>query len=126
MNNVQLRGRLTTDPEVRTFLRGDEQGCVASFVLAVPDRTSRKDEQGNYETSFIRCSLFGKGAEVMESFGCKGTEIIVSQGKIVTGSYDKDGTKVYTTEVSVQTFEFVSGTKSKEEHSKNDKKDSKK
>lgn len=114
-NNVFLKGRLTAEPEVRNYLLKDgSQGTVAAFTLAVPDRTARKDEHGNFPADFIRCSAFGRNAEVLESFATKGTEILITTAKLTSGSYEKDGVTVFSTEVTITAFEFVSGTKTKE------------
>ena len=65
MNNVTLRGRLTADPEIRNYMMKDgSTGTVAAFTLAVPDRTAKRDENGNFQAYFIRCSSFGKNAEI--------------------------------------------------------------
>lgn len=115
MNNVTLRGRLTADPEMRTYMMKDgSTGTVAAFTLAVPDRTARRDENNNFPADFIRCSCFGKNAEVMESFAMKGTEILITAGKLTSGSYNKEGITVFSTEVNIISFEFIAGTKSKE------------
>lgn len=115
MNSVQLRGRLVSDPEIRNYMMKDgSTGTVAAFTLAVPDRTAKRDENNNFPADFIRCSCFGKNAEVMESFAMKGTEILITAGKLTSGNYDKDGVTVFTTEVTINSFEFISGTKSKE------------
>lgn len=118
MNISNLRGRLTTDPEVNYTKDG---ASVVSFTLAVPDRLGQRDKDGNFPADFIRCVMFGKEAEVMEAYGVKGTEIILT-GKIKTGSYTKDDVKHFTTEVQSMYFEFVSGTKSKENNSKKQEK----
>ena len=116
MNSVQLRGRLTADPEIKNFMMKDEStGTVAAFTLAVPDRTAKRDENNNFPADFIRCSCFGKNAEVMESFAMKGTEILITAGKLTSGSYLKDGVTCFTLEVTISTFEFIGGTKSKED-----------
>lgn len=102
MNNVNLMGRLTRDPEARTTQSGQS---VASFTLAV-DR-STKGPKGEKETDFINCVAFGKTAEVVCTYVSKGQRLIV-QGRIQTGSYtDKNGNKRYTTNISVSTVEFV-------------------
>lgn len=116
MNNVTLRGRLTADPEIRNYMLKDgSTGTVAAFTLAVPDRTAKRDENNNFPADFIRCSCFGKNAEVMESFAMKGTEILITAGKLTSGSYVKDGVTCFTLEASISTFEFIGGTKSKED-----------
>lgn len=123
MNNVQLRGRLTADPEIRNYvLKDGSTGTVASFTLAVPDRTAKRDEHNNFPADFIRCVAFGKNSEVIESFAIKGTELLITLGKLTSGSYEKEGTTFFTTEVAINAFEFVSGTKSKESTSESEKK----
>ena len=115
MNSVQLRGRLTADPEIRNYMMKDgSTGTVAAFTLAVPDRTAKRDENGNFQADFIRCSCFGKNAEVMESFAMKGTEILITAGKLTSSSFEKQGVTVFSLEVNITSYEFVSGTKSKE------------
>ena len=115
MNSVQLRGRLTADPEIKNFMMKDgSTGTVAAFTLAVPDRTAKRDENGNFQAYFIRCSSFGKNAEIIEAFSMKGTEILITAGKLTSGSYNKEGITVFSTEVNIVSYEFVSGTKSKE------------
>ena len=115
MNSVQLRGRLTADPEIKNFMMKDgSTGTVAAFTLAVPDRTAKRDENGNFQADFIRCSSFGRNAEIIEAFSMKGTEILITSGKLTSGSFEKEGVTVFSTEVTIQNFEFISGTKSKE------------
>lgn len=112
MNMTISRGRLTTDPEVRYTQDGDS---VVSFVLAIPDRSRPKDKDGNFPADFVKMAVFGKQAEVAEAYCCKGTELLV-KGRIKSGSYqNKDGATVYTTEVHVDNFEFLSGTKKDKE-----------
>ena len=118
MNNVTLRGRLTADPEIRNYMMKDgSTGTVAAFTLAVPDRTAKRDENGNFQADFIRCSCFGRNAEIIEAFSMKGTEILITAGKLTSGSYDKEGITVFSTEVNIISFEFIAGTKSKEAES---------
>ena len=114
MNSVQLRGRLVADPEVRTYMMKDgSTGTVAAFTLAVPDLTAKRDENNNFPADFIRCSCFGKNAEVIESFAVKGTELLVT-GKLTSSSFEKQGVTVFSLEVNIISFEFIAGTKSKE------------
>ncbi len=101
MNSVIIIGRLTKDPEVR--YTGDQM-AVASFTLAV-DRPKKKDK--DKETDFPRVTAFGKTAENIERYMSKGKMIAV-QGNIRTGSYDKDGVKVYTTDVIAERVQFLS------------------
>lgn len=100
MNKCVLMGRLTRDPEVR--MSGDT--AVARFSLAV-DRRFKKD--GEQTADFINCVSFGKTGEFIEKYGRKGTKFVV-EGRIQTGSYtNKDGQKVYTTDVVVEQVEFA-------------------
>lgn len=97
-NSVRLIGRLTRDIETR-YTASDEPVCVASFTLAV----DRGKDKG---ADFINCKAFGKRGEVMAEYLSKGRKVAVD-GHISTGSYEKkDGTKVYTTDVIVDDFEF--------------------
>lgn len=103
MNKTILMGRLTRDPEVR-YTQGDNASAVARFSLAV-DRRFKKD--GEQTADFINCVAFGKTAEFIEKYGHKGTKFVV-EGRIQTGSYtNKDGQKVYTTDVVVEQVEFA-------------------
>ena len=106
-------GRLTADPEVRTTQSGTE---VASYTLAV-DRRFKRD--GEPTADFIRCKSFGKTAEFAGKYFRKGTKIAIT-GRIETGSYtNRDGAKVYTTEVIVDNQEFAE-SKAKEEKPQED------
>ena len=104
MNKVILMGRLTRDAEVR-YSQGDSSTAVARFSLAVDRRFKRDgDEQS---ADFINCVAFGRTGEFMERFGRKGTKFVV-EGRIQTGSYtNKDGQRVYTTDVVVENIEFA-------------------
>ena len=99
MNKVVLVGRLVRDPELR-FAAGSGN-AVSRFTVAV-NRQFKKDE-----TDFIGCVAFGKTAEIISQYFTKGKQIAVS-GSIRTGSYDaQDGTKRYTTDVAVDSFDFI-------------------
>jgi len=104
MNKVILMGRLTRDPEVR-YTQGDNAMAIARFTLAVDRRFNRNaDDQ---QADFINCVSFGRNAEFAEKYLRKGTKICLD-GRIQTGSYtNKDGQKVYTTEVVVENTEFA-------------------
>ena len=103
MNKVILMGRLTRDPEVR-YSQGSEPVAVARYTLAVNRRFKRKDEP---EADFIPCVAFGKIGEFAEKYFRQGMRVLVS-GRIQTGSYtNRDGVKVYTTEVVVEEQEFA-------------------
>ena len=102
MNKVVLMGRLTRDPEVR-YSQGEKATAIARYTLAV-DRTFKRD--GEQTADFINCVVFGRSAEFAERYFRQGTKIAIS-GRIQTGSYtNKDGVKVYTTEVVVEEQEF--------------------
>lgn len=104
MNKVILMGRLTRDPEVR-YSQGDSAMAIARYTLAVDRRFSRNNE--DQTADFIGCVAFGKSGEFAEKYFRKGTKIIVT-GRIQTGSYtNKDGVKVYTTEVVAEDQEFA-------------------
>ena len=104
MNKVVLVGRLTRDPEVR-YSQGNNATAVARYTVAV-DRRFRRD--GDSQTAdFIGCVAFGRQAEFAEKYLRKGTKIALT-GRIQTGSYtNKDGNKVYTTEVVANRVEFL-------------------
>ena len=104
MNKVILMGRLTRDPEIR-YSAGENQTAVARYTLAV-DRRFRR--QGDEQTAdFINCVVFGRGAEFAERYLHQGTKIVAT-GRIQTGSYtNKDGNRVYTTDVVVEEQEFA-------------------
>ena len=105
MNKVVLMGRLTRDPDVR-YTQGDNSMCIARYTLAVDRRFSRNNNDGQ-TADFISCVAFGRSGEFAEKYLHKGTKIAVS-GRIQTGSYtNKDGVRVYTTEVVVDDQEFA-------------------
>lgn len=107
MNKVILMGRLTRDPEVR-YTQGDNSMAIARYTLAVDRRFSRGNNNDNGPTAdFPQCVVFGRGAEFAEKYLHKGTKIAVT-GRLQTGSYtNRDGVKVYTTEVVVEDQEFA-------------------
>lgn len=103
MNKVILIGRLTRDPEVR-YSSGENALAIARYTLAV-DRRFHKDNEASAD--FIGCAAFGKGGEFAEKYLRQGTKIVVT-GRIQTGSYtNREGQKVYTTEVVVEDQEFA-------------------
>ena len=105
MNKAILMGRLTRDPEIR-YTQGDNPMCIARYTLAVDRRFNRNNDDGN-NADFIPCICFGKSAEFVEKYLRKGTKMAVT-GRIQTGSYtNRDGVKVYTTEVVVEEQEFA-------------------
>lgn len=104
MNKVILMGRLTRDPEIR-YSQGEQSTAVARYTLAV-DRRFRRD--GDQQTAdFIGCVAFGRQGEFAEKYLRKGIKIAIT-GRIQTGSYtNRDGQKVYTTDVVVEDQEFA-------------------
>ena len=105
MNKVILMGRLTRDPEVR-YSQGDNPMAIARYTLAV-DRRFRRGSDGDQTADFIGCVAFGKSGEFAEKYFRQGLKVIVT-GRIQTGSYtNKDGQKVYTTDVVVEECEFA-------------------
>lgn len=114
MNKVILLGRIVRDPDIK-YTQGDNTMCVAKFSLAV-DRKFKQD--GQPTADFINCVAFGKTAEVLEKYCTKGTKLVV-EGRIQTGSYtNRDGQKVYTTDIAVENIEFAESKASSEQNSK--------
>ena len=104
MNKVILIGRLTREPDVR-WTQGQDQKATARFTLAVDRRGSR--EENRQTADFISCVAFGKLAEFAEKYLMKGTKIALV-GRVSTGSYtNRDGQKVYTTDVIADEMEFA-------------------
>jgi single-strand DNA-binding protein len=99
-------GRLTRDPDIR-YSQGAESTQVARYTLAV-DRRTKKDSSNNQQTAdFISCVAFGRAAKFAEDYLAKGTKLVV-EGRIQTGSYtNRDGNRVYTTDVIVESQEFA-------------------
>ncbi len=108
MNKVILMGRLTRDPEVR-YSQGDRSMAIARYTLAV-DRRGRRNqsgEDGQQTADFIPCVAFDRAGEFAEKYFHQGIKVVVT-GRIQTGSYtNRDGQKVYTTEVIVEDQEFA-------------------
>ncbi|MDD6858209.1 MAG: single-stranded DNA-binding protein [Lachnospiraceae bacterium] len=103
MNKVILMGRLTRDPDVR-YSQGEQAMAIARFTLAVDRRFKRDNEQ---QADFISCVAFARQGEFIEKYAHQGTKLVV-EGRIQTGSYtNKDGVKVYTTDVVVENCEFA-------------------
>ena len=103
MNKVILMGRLTRDPEVR-YGTGENSTAVARYTIAVDRRFKRDGEQN---ADFIGCVAFGRNAEFAEKYLRQGTKIVLT-GRIQTGSYtNRDGQKVYTTDIVVEEQEFA-------------------
>ena len=103
MNKVILMGRLTRDPEIR-YSQGENNNAVARYTLAVDRRFQRSADQ---TADFIPCVAFGRSAEFAEKWLKQGTKICIT-GRIQTGSYtNKDGVKVYTTDIIVEELLLV-------------------
>ena len=103
MNKVILMGRLTREPEMRNS-NGESNTAIARYTLAVDRRYKREGEAG---ADFISCVAFGRSAEFAEKYFHQGLKVVVT-GRIQTGSYtNRDGNKVYTTDVVVEDQEFA-------------------
>ena len=114
MNKTILIGRLVKDPDVR-YTQGGNQTCIARYTLAV-DRRFKKD--GEQAADFIPCVAFGKGGEFAEKYFKKGMRVAVT-GRIQTGSYtNKDGQKIYTTDVIIEDQEFCESKQQKPKKSR--------
>ena len=115
MNKVILMGRPTKNPEVR-YSQGEKSTAIARYTLAV-DRRFKRD--GDQTADFINCIAFGKSAEFAEKYFHKGTKVVVT-GRIQTGSYtNKDGQKVYTTDVVVEDQEFAESKATSQQNQQN-------
>lgn len=119
MNNVILIGRMTRDPELR-FLTTGSNTAVARFNLAVDRQLSKEkrldlESQNKPTADFINCKAWGKLAENITSYVGKGQKIAI-EGRLETSSYEKDGTRVYVTEVVVERADFIDwGSKEKDQ-----------
>ena len=104
MNKVILMGRLTRDPELR-YSQSNNPLAIARYTLAV----ARKVKTNDTEADFINCIAFGKSAEFVEKYFRQGQRVLI-EGRLQTGSYtNKDGQKIYTTDIVVETQEFADG-----------------
>ena len=107
-------GRLTRDPEIKSS-QGEKSTTIARYTLAVDRRFNRDNEQN---ADFIGCVAFGKSAEFAEKYFRQGIKVIVT-GRIQTGSYtNKDGQKVYTTDVVVEDQEFAESKATSQQNQK--------
>ena len=114
MNKVILMGRLTRDPEIKSS-QGEKSTTIARYTLAVDRRFKRDNEQN---ADFIGCVAFGKNAEFAEKYFRQGIKVVVT-GRIQTGSYtNKDGQKVYTTDVVVEDQEFAESKATSQQNQK--------
>lgn len=113
MNKVILMGRLTRDPDIR-YSQGENAMAIARFTLAVNRRVKRDDDSSQQTADFISCVAFGKTAEFYEKYTHQGIKLVI-EGRIQTGSYtNREGIKVYTTEVVVESTEFAESKNSGE------------
>ena len=111
MNKVIIMGRLARDPEVH-YTQGENPTAIARYTLAVDRRVKREGEQS---ADFIGVVAFGRAAEFIEKYCHKGMKLLVT-GRIQTGSYtNRDGNKVYTTDVIAEEQEFCESKKTTEE-----------
>lgn len=106
MNKVILMGRLTREPDIR-YSQGERQMAIARYTLAVDRRGRSSANGGEQSADFISCVAFDRAAEFAEKYFHQGTKLVVT-GRIQTGSYtNRDGQKVYTTDVVVEDQEFA-------------------
>lgn len=109
MNVVALVGRVTRDPDIRQS-QGENPTVVARYTLAVDRRGTKEKDKAD----FISMVSFGKTAEFLQKYVKKGTKLCI-RGRIQTGSYEKDGKKIYTTDVVAEDIEFAESKKSQEQ-----------
>lgn len=109
MNVVALVGRVTRDPDIRQS-QGENPTVVARYTLAVDRRGTKEKDKAD----FISTVSFGRTAEFIEKYVKKGTKLCI-RGRIQTGSYEKDGKKIYTTDVVAEDIEFAESKKSQEQ-----------
>lgn len=114
MNKIILAGRLTRDAEIR-YTSGAEQTAIARMSIAV-DRRYKKD--GAPSADFFNLVAFGKLADFFGQYGWKGTKFII-EGRLQSGSYEKDGKRVYTVDVVVESAEFAESKKNSERSNEN-------
>ena len=115
MNKVILMGRLTRDPDVR-YSQGERATAVARYTLAVNRRFKR---DGEPDADFVNCVAFGRAGEFAEKYFRQGIKIVIS-GRIQTGSYtNKDGIKVYTTDVIVEEQDFCESKAATDQYTTN-------
>lgn len=113
MNNLCMIGRICSDINTKYTPNGDDVICILNTNIAVPDRNSKKDENGNYETDFFKIVCFGKLAETIETY-CKKGDLIAIRGKLKNNNYtNKDGQKVYSNEIHIDEIEFLEKKKDK-------------
>lgn len=105
MNQINLIGRISTDP-ITKYTVEKEPIAHSIFNFAVPDMSMKKDASGNYQTDYFSCSSWGKVAELIEQYCVKGMKFLIT-GRLKNNNYEKDGKKVYSNEVAIDTVEFL-------------------
>ena len=110
MNQINITGRLTEDPKV-TYTTGAEPVAHAVFNFAVADMSMKKGSQGNYPTDYFRISCWNKLAEIVEKHFNKGTKLLIV-GRLKNNNYEKDGQKIYSNEIVIDSLEFLETKKS--------------
>lgn len=112
MNKVILMGHLTRDPDIRYANNENGQTCIARYTVAVDRKYSKDGEQG---ADFPSVVSFGKAGEFVEKYLKQGTKVLIT-GRLQTGSYtNKDGVKVYTTDIITEEIEFAESKKASED-----------
>lgn len=109
MNQIILTGRLTEEPTI-TYSTGSEPVAHAVFNFAVPDMSMKRDEEGNYPTDFFRCTCWNRLAEVVEKHCKKGIKLLIV-GRLKNNNYEKDGQKIYSNEILIESLEFLEAKK---------------
>lgn len=112
MNEIIMTGRITTDLATNYVGKGNDTTCVLTFNIAIPDRTAKKDNDGNYPTDYFRVVAFSGLAEILEKYAGKGDKILI-KGKLKNNNYEKDGQKVYGNEIVLSEVEFLENKKDK-------------
>ena len=115
MNKVILMGRLTRNADVR-WTQGQDQKAIARFTVAVDRKVTKNNDPNQQTADFVGCVAFGKTAEFLERYGNQGVKFAL-EGRIQTGPYvNKDGQKVYTTDVVTEDVEFAESKRASESY----------
>ena len=110
MNQITITGRLAEEPKT-TYSTGAEPVAHSFFNFAVADMSMKKDAEGNYPTDFFRISCWGAKAELIQKYCAKGTKLLIV-GRLKNNNYEKDGQKIYSNEIIVDSLEFLEVKKS--------------
>lgn len=110
MNKVIFVGRICSDITT-SYSSGKEPVARSLFGLAIPDMSMSRDKEGNYPTDFFQCVCFGKISENVEKYCEKGNKLLI-EGRVKNNNYQKDGTTIYSTEIIVDSLEFLETKKS--------------